>query len=370
MRKIFVYCFLLCLPIFGTAQAYKFTVEKELPRTPVKAQGGTGTCWSFASTSFIESELIRMGKGEHDLSEMFTVRHNYHHRMHDNFLRRGKGNVSQGSLPHMILTVVTDHGMVPESVYSGINYDSKGHSHGELSTFVGALAEASVKLKKRSPEYMELENSLFDIYLGEVPKTFTYKGKEYTPMSFAKSTGFNPEDYVQITSFTHYPFYETFNLEVPDNWDHAQMYNVPLNEFMEIIDNSIDMGYTVVWDGDVSEKGYVFAQGISILPADPQVDVKAATTIIPEIKVTQELRQQWYETFQTTDDHLEHIVGITRDQKGNKYYLTKNSWGTDRNGSFKGYHHMSVNYVAGKTTSILVHKDVVPQDLKDKLGIK
>ncbi len=368
MKKRLVLCLMLCVPFLGSAQAYKFTTIKEVAHTPVKDQGSTGTCWCFATISFVESELIRKGKGEHDLSEMFTVRHNYKERIADNYMRRGKGNLGEGSICHMTIDVIAEHGMVPESVYSGMNYESDFHNHGALNAFVNAIAEVSVKKKMRTPEYMELENALLDIYLGEVPEKFTYDGVEYTPKSFAEAMDFNPSDYIQITSFNHHPYYEEFSLEIPDNWNHAGMLNLPLDEFLAVIDNSIENGYSVVWDGDVSENGYLFAMGISVMPKNKDLyssDLREA--IAPEMEVTQELRQELFESFKTTDDHLEHIVGISEDQECNKYYLTKNSWGADANKEFKGYHHMSVAYVAAKTTSILVHKNAIPKKIRKKI---
>lgn len=352
---------------------YRFTEVVRIPVTSVKNQSSTGTCWCFASTSFLEAELLRTGKGEFDLSEMFTVRHNYDKRIEDNYLRRGKGNISQGSIAHMTLNVIREFGMVPESAYTGINYDSKGHSHGELTRYIAALSDVAVNLRKRSPETLELQNALFDIYLGELPETFVYEGKEYTPLSFRDALGLDLDAYIEITSFTHHPFYEQVPLEIPDNWDHQLLYNLPLDEMMAVIDNALNSGYTVSWDGDVSEKGYVYnPTGIAILPADKSLerkDIAESETIVPEVpEVTQEMRQEGYETFTTTDDHLEHLVGIANDEAGTKYYITKNSWG--EGGPYKGYHYMSEKYVRAKTISILVHKDAIPADIRAKLGIE
>ena len=318
---------------------YQFTEQFRIPVTSVKDQNATGTCWCFATTSFIEAELLRMGKGEYDLSELYTVRQNY---------------------------------IVPQSAYSGINYDSPLPNHRELRTYLKAIADASVSLKARSDEYWELQDALFDIYMGEVPETFTYEGKEYTPESFRDMLGLNTDDYIEITSFSHHPFYQQVPLEVPDNWDHALLYNLPLDEMMAVIDNALNTGYTVSWDGDVSEKGYVYSPlGIAILPADASLDRKAigaTDTLIAEVEeVDQELRQQGYESFTTTDDHLEHLIGIANDPAGTKYYITKNSWGAE--GPYEGYHYMSEKYVRAKTISIIVHKDAIPSDIKAKLGL-
>ena len=370
------------------SQGYQFTDEVKVPATSVKNQASTGTCWCFATTSFMESELLRMGKGEYDLSEMFIVRQKYINQINDNYMRRGKGNVSQGSLSPSWITAFKQVGVVPEEVYSGINYDSDRHNHGELASYVSSISETAVKLKKNSPEFHELVNSLMDIYLGKLPEKFTYKGKEYTAKSFAESLGLNMDDYVLLTSFTHKPYYEAFDVEVPDNWEHALMYNLPLDEMMSVMDNALKNGYSVCWDGDVSEKGFSFKNGVAINPEVNNVDDYATTDRArfekmdagerleevykferpyPEVKVTPEVRQAGYEAFVTTDDHLMHITGITKDQNGTKYYITKNSWGTERN-AFGGYLNMSESFVRAKTICIMVHKDALTKDVRNKIG--
>ena len=344
---------------------YEFTIVKEQAATPVKDQAKTGTCWCHAMTSFIESELIRTGKGEHDLSEMFVVRHNYIRRTKDNVLRRGKGNVSQGSVGHMFTWVMKNVGLMPEEAYHGIAYDSEKHNHDELNYWVKTINSTAVEMNKPLP--VEIVDGVLDAYLGKVPESFVYQGKEYTAESFRNWMGLNPDDYVEITSFTHHPFYEKVMVEVPDNWDFEKMYNVPLDDMMQIIDNAINSGYTVVWDGDVSEPGYAFQHSVAVnteenIRKQEQLSAKAV-----EIPVTQESRQTYFETFQTKDDHLEHITGIAHDQDGMKYYKTKNSYGTERNGT--GYHYFSEEYVKGKTVSIVVNKNSIPKSIRKKLGI-
>ena len=369
-------------------EGYKFTSMVSLPATPVKNQSRTGTCWCFATTSFIESELLRLGKGEFDLSEMFIVRQNYIDRLNDNYLRRGKGNVSQGSLAHDWMRVFANQGIVPDEVYTGLNYGSPTHNHGEMLSFITAVSEVPVKARNQSEQYHMIVNSILDTYLGEVPEKFTYKGKEYTPRSFADGLGINPDDYVEITSFNHFPFYTKGTLEVPDNWTHDKFYNVPIDEIVEIMDYALNNGYTVNWDGDVSEKGFSHANGVAINPDISKTedfsgtdrarfeDMTPAARLeevfkfekpFPEIDVTQDIRQEGYETFVTTDDHLMHITGIVKDQNGTKYYITKNSWGTERN-KFGGYLNMSESYVKAKVIFIMVHKDAVPAAIRAKLG--
>ncbi len=376
MKKIAFFSTLLMLSALSAGAqdsvGYQFTKVVSVPTTPVKNQASSGTCWCFASTSFIESELLRKGKGEHDLSEMYVVRTKYGQQLDDNYLRRGRGNIGQGSIGHIYLRAWDKGGVVPEGVYSGINYDSKTHNHGELTTYLSAIADGAIKLKKRSPEYEKLVNSLFDIYFGQVPEKFTYQGKEYTPQSFAKSLGINTGDYVELTSFTHHPFYEEFQLEIPDNWDNASMYNLPLDELMQTIDNALTTGYTVCWDGDVSEKGFSHANGVAILPAtndkEELEEIYKFKAPADEAEVTQENRQKDFENFTTTDDHLMHLTGIVKDQNGKKYYVTKNSWGTERNKN-GGYLNMSEPYVRAKTVSVMLHKDAIPTPIRKKLGI-
>lgn len=371
-------------------QGYQFTEVVTVPATPVKNQAATGTCWCFATTSFMESELLRMGKGTYDLSEMFIVRQKYMNQLQDNYLRRGNGNIGQGSLSHTFMNAYRQVGIVPEEVYTGINYDSERHNHSEMVRYMHAIADVAVKTKQRSPEYDKLIANLFDTYLGKLPEKFTYKGKEYTPKSFAESLGLNMDDYIELTSFTHHPYYVKFDVEVPDNWEHSLMYNLPLDEMMETVDYALTNGYTVCWDGDVSEKGFSFTNGVAINPEVKKVEDLSNTDRArfeklgekerleevfkferpyPEIKVTPEVRQAGFESFVTTDDHLMHVTGITKDQNGTKYYITKNSWGTDRN-KFGGYLNMSESFVRAKTIYVMVHKDAIPKAIKTKLGIK
>ena len=369
-------------------EGFRFTTVVSIPATPVKNQSATGTCWCFATTSFMESELLRMGKGEYDLSEMFVVRKTYENRILDNYLRMGKGNLGPGSLSPSWTRVFNEDGLMPDEAYTGISYASPVHNHSELQSYIEAVSAVPVKMKRNSRESNEVTSAILDIYLGEVPETFTYKGQSYTPKTFAASLGLNMNDYVHITSFTHFPFYTEGLIEVPDNWEMNRFHNVPLDEMIRIMDNALNNGFTVNWDGDVSERGFSHANGVAINPDLTKMDLSAMTdrarfegmssdrTPIPgmfdkpgpEINVTQEIRQKGYESFVTSDDHLMHLTGIVKDQNGNKYYITKNSWGTDRN-PHGGYLNMSESYVRAKTIYIMVHKDAIPADIKTKLGI-
>jgi hypothetical protein len=371
-----------------TEEGLKFTPVVELKGTPVKNQASTGTCWCFATTSFIESELIRMGKGEYDLSEMYIVRYNYVDRLKDNFIQQGKGNLGQGSVGHDWIVEFVKNGIIPDEVYTGLNYSMPNHSHNELNAFVNAISTVPLKRNKESDQYFAIVDAILDTYLGKVPESFTYKGVGYTPKSFSASLGINPDDYVEITSLTLFPFYTQGVVPIPDNWRKMNYYNVPLDELIEVMDSSLIHGYTVAWDGDVSEKGFSHSKGVAILPELEKVDeypaaVKARlgkmtleertaeaykfSGPFPEVKVTQEFREDGFDTKKTTDDHLMHLTGIVKDQTGKKYYITKNSWGTERN-SFGGYLNMSESYVRAKTIAIMVNKKAIPAFIKTKLG--
>lgn len=389
MKSLILSCMLAFSASATFGQGYQFTEVVTVPATPVKNQAATGTCWCFTTTSFMESELLRMGKGTYDLSEMFIVRQKYMNQLQDNYLRRGDGNIGQGSLSHTFMNAYRQVGIVPEEVYTGINYDSEKHNHSEMVRYMHAIADVAVKAKQRSSEYDKLIANLFDTYLGKLPEKFTYKGKEYTPKSFAESLGLNMDDYIELTSFTHHPYYVKFDVEVPDNWEHSLMYNLPLDEMMQTVDYALNNGYTVCWDGDVSEKGFSFTNGVAINPEVKKVEDLSNTDRArfeklgekerleevfkferpyPEINVTPEVRQAGFESFVTTDDHLMHLTGIAKDQNGTKYYITKNSWGTDRN-KFGGYLNMSESFVRAKTIYVMVHKDAIPKAIKGKLHL-
>lgn len=370
MKKLLIAVSILLLSSAFTsfAQGYIFTDVVKVPATPVRNQASSGTCWSYATAAFIESELLRNGKGEHDISEMFAVRINYLNKMNDNYLRRGNGNLGQGSLAHMFTNIVKRHGMIPQEAYNGINYQSELNNHRELNKYITAFSAAAVELKQKSPQYDILAESILDTYLGKVPEKFNYRGKEYTPLSFASEMGLNMDDYVEITSLSHIPFYEKSVIEVPDNWDFGRFWNVPLEDFMAIIDNSLSNGYAVCWDGDVSEKGFSHKNGVAINPVQENIEEALKfEKICKEISVDQKIRQTGYENFTTTDDHLMLLTGISKDQNGNKYYITKNSWGTERN-SMGGYLNMSESFVRAKSISIMVHKNSIPKEIRKKLN--
>ncbi len=364
-----------CMPVVGAQQdedsqekkaekpKYEFTIQKSIASTPVKSQDKTGTCWSFATASFIESELIRRGKGEHDLSEMFIVKNIYQDKARNFVLRKGKANFSQGALAHDFVDSAARHGLVPEEVYSGKDSESEAHDHSEMEAITLGMLESVIKRPRLSPKWQLAFGRVLDTYLGTSPEQFTYRGRSYTPVEFAESFDFRAEDYVNLTSYSHHPFYEEFVLEIPDNASNGSFYNLPIDDVIETVDYAIENGFSVAWDGDVSERGFSSAKGIAVLPQNPsRGDLFSRTG--EELDVDQEMRQKTFMSYQTTDDHLMHLTGIATDPNGTKYYLIKNSWGSK--GPYEGYIHMSEAYFRLKTVSLVVHKDGMPPRLRAK----
>lgn len=371
-------------------EGYQFTTVKEVKITPVKNQNRTGTCWSFSGVGLIEAELLRTGKGEYNLSEMFIANHSYKDKA-DKFVRlHGKLNFAQGGSFADVIYVFKHYGAVPGELYKGLEYGQDNHVHGELAEVATAYVNAVIKNrdKKLSTAWKKGFDGVIDTYLGKLPETFTYQGKQYTPKSFGESLGLNFDDYVSLTSYTHHPFYSQFPLEIEDNWRWAQSYNLPINELMEVFDHAINNGYAIAWGSDVSEKGFtrngiaVAADiealessgsdqarwvGLSQMEKDAEIK-KLVEKPCKEIEVTQELRQQAYDNYQTTDDHGMLIYGIAKDQTGKKFYMVKNSWGTES--KYKGHWYASEAFVAYKTMNIVLHKDALPKTIQSKLGIK
>jgi len=369
--------------------SFKFTITKELKISPVKNQASSGTCWSFSTIGFFESELLRMGKPEVDLSEMFVVHHSYSDKA-DKYVRmNGTCNFAGGGSFYDVWYVLKNYGIVPESQMTGLNYGEEKHKHGELD----ALTEAYVKVivsnpnKKLSTAWKAGFDGILDAYLGQCPKEFTVDGKKYTPLTYEQSLGLNLDDYVSLTSFTHHPYYTQFAIEIPDNWRNSESYNLPLNEFMQVFDNAIEKGYSIAWASDVSEKGFTRngvavnpetkvanlpgtdqAKWLNISQKDMEEKIFKVKGPQPEIKVTPEIRQAAFDNYQTTDDHGMVIFGTAKDQNGTKYYLVKNSWGTDS--KYKGIWYASESFVMHKTIDIMVHKDAIPKEILKKLGIK
>lgn len=360
-----------------------------IPVTSVKDQNKSGTCWCFAGTSFYENEIRKSTGDSLDLSEMFTVRHCYSDKA-DRYVRTyGKANFAAGGSVLDLPYVWETYGAMPEEAYSGLNYGEDKHVHGELDAVLRAYVDAVVRKPNRrvSTAWRQGFEGVLDAYMGKIPETFIYKGKTYTPQSFAKSLGISPDDYVAVTSFTHHPFYQPFILEVSDNWLWGQYQNVPLDELRAIVDNAIANGHTVVWAADVSEGGFKWNEGVALMPKGKEEGDMTGTELsrwvklsdkdraadkfnfkgpVEEIVVTQESRQEMFDRQETTDDHGMEIVGIAEDCKGNKYYKVKNSW--DTNQIYGGYLYVSMPYFNAKTVNIYVNKKAVPSSIAKKLG--
>jgi bleomycin hydrolase len=372
-------------------EAWEFEDVILLPTTPVEDQHRSGTCWSFSGLSFLQSEMMRLGKPEVNLSEMYIVWHTYAEKARKHVRVHGNLNFSAGGAFHDVTNMIARYGVVPESVYDGLKYGEDKHVHGEMDRVLREYVDAVVENKNRklSTAWHDAFTQILDTYLGEIPQKFEYEGRSYTPLSFADNfVGLNMDDYVEITSYTHHPFYSRFILEVPDNWSWDKMYNVPLNEMEEIIDYSLENGFTIAWAADVSEKGFASGnKGIAVMPAAPETDMSDAEISrwealpererenelyklekpVPELEVTQEMRQIAFDNFQTTDDHGMHIIGMAKDKNGNTFYKVKNSWG-DYN-KFNGYFYASKPYVSYKTMCIMVHKDAIPPGIRAKLNL-
>ncbi|MEL6717109.1 MAG: C1 family peptidase [Bacteroidota bacterium] len=359
--KIVLYILVLFAFPFSISAQYEFTHEKEMACTAVKSQGKTGTCWSFSTISFLESELIRQGGKKVDLSEMYIVRNIYLDKAQNYLLRQGKANFSQGSLSHDVMRALEMKGAVTEASYTGKRIKNT-YNHSQLEKELKSLLDNAIKDKTVRANWRKKANELLDQHMGALPSNFTAK----KAMNYVEQLSINPNDYVTLTSYTHHPFYETFVLEIPDNYSNGSYYNLPIDELQTIANHALENGFTITWDGDVSEKGFNARQGIAVLPQD-QDRADLFTTPGKELEVDQALRQSTFESYATTDDHLMHITGLAKDQNDNTYYLTKNSWG--ELSLYKGFLYISDAYFRLKTVSIMVHKDAIPETIADKLNL-
>ncbi len=369
-------------------EGFVFTTVKENPITSVKNQNRSSTCWSFSGLGFLESELLRAGKGEYDLSEMYVVHHTMTDRARNYVRYQGANSFSPGGSFYDVIYCLKNYGLVPQDAMPGIMYGDSLHVHSELDAvaegYVNAIAKG--KSSKLSPVWRDGLSRIYDTYLGELPETFVYEGKTYTPQSFAQMLGLNADDYVSLTSYTHHPFYSQFPLEIQDNWRNGMSYNLPIDELMEVMDNAVNNGYTFAWGSDVSEQGFS-RNGIAVMPdaakgaeltgsdmarwtglspADRRAELTSRP--LPELEVTQEMRQQAYDNWETTDDHGMVIYGIAKDQNGKEYYMVKNSWG--KSGKYDGIWYASKPFTAYKTMNIVVNKNAIPKNIAKKMGIK
>ncbi len=373
-----------------STKTFIFTDVISLPTTSVKDQNKSGTCWCFAGTSFFEDEIRKNGGDSLDLSEMYTVRQCYLDKARQYVRMYGQANFGAGGSAMDVPYVWANYGAVPEEVYTGLQYGEDKHVHGELDAVLTAYVKEIAKKpnRKLSTAWIKGFEGILDAYLGEVPATFVYKGKTYTPKSYAESLPIKMKDYVPLTSFTHHPYYEAFAVEVPDNWLGEKYYNVPLDELKAIVDQSIAKGHGLVWAADVSEGGFKWNKGVALMPKGKNESDLSGTELsrwvklsdnernndkynfegpVEEITVTPELRQQMYDNQETTDDHGMEIVGTAVDQFGNKYYKVKNSW--DTNQIYNGFFYVSEPYFLAKTMNILVHRDAIPKEIAKKLGL-
>jgi len=371
--KNLIFILLFIISIFSaSAQNYEFQEVIDVERLPVISQDNTGTCWSFSTSSFLESEIIRVSGKKIDLSEMFQARTTYMAKAENYVMRQGKANFSEGALAHDVINSFSKYGLVPNSVYDGLDDNSTKHNHAEMVAVLEAMLKVYVENpgNKLSPNWKQAINAVLDIYLGSIPSKFEYEGKNYTPKTFAEFLKINPENYVTLTSFQHEPYYKSFILNIPDNFSNGSMYNLPLDEFMNSIDFALENGYSLSLDCDVSETTFSGKYGIAFVPENEEDSKTGLAEIVVEKNISPEFRQQEFENLTTTDDHLMHIVGKVKDQKGNVYYKVKNSWGTDeKKVANDGYVYMSVAYVRLKAISILVHTDGISKNTKKKLGI-
>jgi bleomycin hydrolase len=367
MKKYIAAFALIATAFSGYSQKYEFQVVKDIEAEPVISQGATGTCWSFSSTSFLEAEIIRTTGKHIDLSEMYNVRHTYPKKASNFIMRQGHAQFGEGGLGHDVINSARDFGIVPESVYTGLTNGAVKYDHSEMVKELEALTKENAEAKKPDPDWKSKVNVILDKYLGPDVTEFTYEGKKYTPKSFLEMTKLKMSDYVTITSFTQAPFYSSFILDIPDNFAYGSFYNVPIEELVQNIDNALDKGYTLALDADVSEKTFSGRVGIAVIPENETDEKTIMTEIKPEKKITQEYRQAEFENFDTTDDHLMHITGKVKDQKGNVYYKVKNSWGPEN--GHEGFVYMSVAYLKLKAISVMVNKGGLIAKTKKELSI-
>lgn len=390
MKKTILAVAALCLSLAVSAQEEKaeepvFTVVKEAPVTSIKNQYRSGTCWCFSALSFVESEILRQKGVETDLSEMFVVNKAYFDRAVKYVRLDGKLGFSAGSSFGDVFEVIKDYGIVPQSVYSGMNYGTELPVQGEMDAVLEGFVKALVTNpnRKLTPAWKPAYQGILNAYLGEIPESFEVDGKTYTPEGYRDDLGINVNDYVNLTSFTHHPFYEPFIIEVCDNWRWGSAYNLPIDELMEVMYNAVDNGFTIAWGADVSEKGFT-RSGMATIPDYEQTITagsdqekwvgksekkeEQSVNSAQEKKITQEMRQIAYDNKETTDDHGMHIYGLAKDKDGHPYFIVKNSWGDA--GAYKGIWYASDAYVRYKTLNVVVHKDALPKSIKKKLGIK
>ncbi len=368
-----------------------FTTVKEIPITSIKDQNRSGTCWAYSTLSYFESEILRKSGKAYDLCEMFVASHTYMDRATKSVRMHGDVSFSEGGSAYDVLYCLQNYGICPEEAMPlpGTLYGDTLANFAEffagMTPYVEGIAKG--KAKKLTPAWKTGLKGIIDAYLGECPEEFTYEGVSYTPVTFCQSLGLDLDDYVTVTSYTHHPFWTEFVVEVEDNWRWPLSHNVPMEDMMRIIDNALDEGYTIAWGGDVTEDGFTRkglgiaydaekARSMAGTDADrwfklSATEKKAALDSlgvnVPEIVPTQEMRQEAYDNWETTDDHGMLIYGLATDQNGREYYMVKNSWG--EYGDYKGIWYMTKNYVAYKTMDFMVNKNAIPKDIRRRMGL-
>jgi len=355
---------------------FKFTEQINLGTTSVKTQGSSGTCWSYSTNSFLESEMIRLGKQPVELSQIYSARNVYVEKGINYVRMHGAVTLGDGGALHDVINMYKKYGTVPREVYTGLNYGTDKNKFGEMGALIEGVLTAVVKNPngELTPNWQKAYAAVIDSYLGKVPESFTYKGKNYTPQTFAKEiVGINPDEYIEISSFTTSPYYQKTTMMVPDNWSFDQVYNVKVNDMTDVIDNALKKGYTVAWATDVSEKSFSWKNGVAYVPAKKFDDMTAEEKADmfngpkPEPEITPEMRQAAFDNYTTTDDHGMHIIGLAKDQTGREYYIVKNSWGETND--YKGFLFVTKNFVKYKTTALMVNKGGIPTDIAKKLGV-
>lgn len=357
-------------------KAFRFTNIINIENTPVKNQASSGTCWSYSTNSYLESEMIRMGKKPVQLSQIFTAHCVYKEKAIPYVRMHGDFSWGDGGECHDVINMYAKYGAMPQELYTGLNYGTSKNKFGEMQAVLKGMLDAIVKNPngRLTTSWNKAFNAVLDAYLGPIPETFTWQGKSYTPRSFADQVvGINPSDYVELSSFTDQPYYKKATLMVQDNWSMQKVYNVKMNDMTDIIDNALKNGYTVAWATDVSEKYFSWKNGVAFVPEkdweDMDEDEQKAVFNGPKTErtITPEMRQKAFDNYETTDDHGMHIVGLAKDQNGKEYYIVKNSWGEKND--YKGYIYVSKTYVQYKTTAFLLHKNAIPSAIKTKLNL-
>ncbi len=361
----------------SSKKKFVFTNKINLENSSVKNQGSSGTCWSYSTNSFLESEMARMGKKPVDIAEIYTARCVYIDKADAYVRMHGAVSWGDGGSCHDVINMYAKYGVVPQSVYTGLNYGTTKNKFGEMQAILKGMLDAIVRNPngKLTPNWKTAFQRVLDTYLGEYPETFQWEGKEYTPKTFAqKYVGIEPKDYVELSSFSDKPYYEQTILMVPDNWSWDKVYNVKMNDITDAIDYALENGYTVAWATDVSEKYFSWKNGVAFVPEKEWEDMEEDEQKAlfngpkPERKITAKMRQEAFDNYSTTDDHGMHIVGSATDQSGREYYMVKNSWGEKND--YKGYIYVTKAYVKYKTTAFLVHKNGLPKELKNKIGLR